>query len=214
MNNFLQNLIDKIDYLRELDYAGQDYCDIDNIMLLELCGGMPIKDVAYIHLEVVVTGSCVYDVRVTTNHFYLDRTINFQTKHINNNQLNVATPRNGIGTNILYNQIIAARKFNFFELRLNAARASNMNGYYTWGRLGFTMRTLDLKRLEKWCFEKEIKSQNIFEILKNEKDNNEWKNSGFGWSGLFDLSENSENIKLFCQYLETKGLGKFGQSFF
>lgn len=207
LENYINELFDNqdiVDIARTTSCKEADQCNISDYLLLELSGGIPIKEIKYLRLEITVINSCVYDVEVTTDHYSTLRTINFQTREIYNYLMIVVNQKCGIGTNLFLNQVIAAKKYSFNEV-ITSANAGTYNGFYTWGRLGYTMSQDHNDKLQMWCIERNIEPMPIFELLLNPEYKSLWLNAGFTWEASFSLEIESENFTLLKRYLEEKG---------
>ncbi|MBX9734668.1 MAG: hypothetical protein K2X37_11460 [Chitinophagaceae bacterium] len=111
-------------------------------------------------------------------------------------------------------QVIAAKKYNFNEILTSAQSGYDFKGYYTWGRLGYTMSQSDQQKFEIWCFENKLEPSTLSNILKDDVARAKWIKTGFTWLGAFNLVGESENIKILKEYLEMKGrLGNFTKLF-
>lgn len=207
MENHIVDLFEEVD----IDFSNSnnviDLCTIGNYLLLEFCGGIPIKDLEYIRMGIEVSSSCVYDIEITTPIYHLSRTINFQTRVIYNNSIIIYTPNEKIGITIFFNQVCNARRYSFKEIRASAMYGNHFNGYYVWGRFGYTMLPLDKLKYENWCDANEIERKPLFDILQSIESRKKWINNGFTWGAIFSLEDGSENINLLKKYLILKGLG-------
>lgn len=207
MNNFIEQLFHAVDADRPLLTPSiVDICNIDNYILLELCGGIPISDIENIRMNVEVINSCVYEITIITPFYHIERTINFTDKLIINATMIIYTPNEGIGNNIFYNQVAAAIKHGFKQLRTNPVKGSNFNGYYVWGRFGYSIVPVYLTQYENWCKENDIEYKPLFEILLDTASRRKWIDNGYSWVGEFNLEKGSENRRNYNRYLESKGL--------
>lgn len=207
MNNYIDQLFYTVDIDRPLIVSPiMDNCGVDSFILLELCGGIPIVDLENIRMNIEVINSCVYEVTIITPVYHIERTINFVDKLIINATMIIYTPNEGIGNNLFYNQVTAAIKHGFKLLRTNPVKGHNFNGYYVWGRLGYSIVQSYLDQYKLWCEENEIEYKPLFEILLDETSRRKWIDNGYSWIGEFNLSDNSENIINYNKYLSIKGL--------
>lgn len=91
-------------------------------------------------------------------------------------------------------------------LHTNAVKQVDYNGYITWGKLGYTMLITPREQFEKLLREHNRTEETLFELLKTKEGYEFWKRNGFSWSGIFFLTEGSENITLLKEYLKTRNI--------
>lgn len=139
--NFIEELFDRV----KIDSNGHSIEEIYSASLtdkdiIDLCGGIPSNQITSITIEIQCNKSGIFDVLIFSDFYYVSRILNFNEKVIYNSSLTVYEDYRGqgLGRNLLVNQIISARNFGFNLLNANAS-AGRMNGFYTWGRLGYTM---------------------------------------------------------------------------
>lgn len=175
--------------------------------LINLAGGVPCWNPYYFKCKIVLDGydEPVFTVSVNSTEFLSSRTIDIRDNYIVNNSLEVYKTGQGIGRNLLINQIRTAREFGISHIEMLAA-AGEKNGDYTWGRLGFTMDESELEKLEIICKAEGIPFTYLFDLLSTEEGQKIWKKHRYSWFGRFDLSKGSENIDLLTKYLKEKKL--------
>lgn len=204
--NFIEEILPGI----ELDSNGnsiQEICSgaLSEKDIINLSGGIPPKEITSMTLDIEYETPGVFNVLIFTNLYYVSRTINFNQKVIFNSSMRVEKQQQGLGRNLLINQIISARSFGFTLLNANAA-GNPMNGFYTWGRLGYTMTFSYKERFDELSRINNRKEKSLFELLKTEEGRNFWINNGFTWNGVFFVKEGSENIYLLKDYLKEKDI--------
>jgi len=120
---------------------------------------------------------------------------------------------NGIGTEIFKNQLNKFKELGFKKLVTDASQASNMNGYYTWARLGYSFAGEDEVKMLGDMLKHEddhdiSKFNNLPELMMSDKGRKWWREYGFSFTGVFDLDDNSENMKIFKNYIDEKNKDK------
>lgn len=180
-----------------------DVCNISDQTLLDLCGGMPIDDPHNFRMVIKVTGSCIYEVAVFCEEYYLNRTIDFNDQEIINNHMRVRNPGNGLGTTLFINQVNFAVGNNFNRINVVAVGPGNgQTGHRKWGRVGFEMSDLDAADFAAWCRQFGFQQVNLFELLRMDDGYEFWTDLGFNWYGTFDLTAGSECHQRLTTYVQ------------
>lgn len=113
----------------------------------------------------------------------------------------------GKGAEIFYNQIKQFQKLGIKILFTHAAKGDNLNGYYTWARLGYTIEKSEEQRnhlinILKNDFDSELnKVNNLETLMSTEKGRKWWKEWGFEFDGIFDLEEGSYSMNTLNNYM-------------
>lgn len=115
----------------------------------------------------------------------------------------------GKGVSIFKNQVDQFKKLGFKKLTTDASQNAGMNGYYTWARLGYSLSENEekdiLKNMLNFEDDEEIKNmESLEELMQSDKGRKWWKEYGFSFKGVFDLSENSKNINILKNYIYEK----------
>lgn len=179
--------------------------------LLSLAGGIPTNAATFfdINLTLVSYADAVISVGLNTSEFACTREIDLKEKVIRNTYACVKETGTGIGTNLLINQVEAAINFGYYTIKVTAMGGKycpDMNGHYTWGRLGFTMLPGDVTSFKALMFDFGRTERTLNELLSSDDGKDFWCKEGFTWLGEFDLSGHSENRMLLDKYLKEKGL--------
>ncbi|MCW3108046.1 MAG: hypothetical protein JWQ09_2552 [Segetibacter sp.] len=206
------NFIEEIFHHIKLDSNGHSIDEISSGSSTEkdfinLCGGIPSNQITYLTLDIQCDKSGVFEVFIFTDFYYVSRTLDFNQKITFNSSLRVNEDqqKQGLGRNLLINQIISARSFKFNLLNANAA-GNTMNGFYTWGRLGYTMAFSYREKFNELLRKNNMEERSLFELLKTKEGQKFWMKNGFTWNGIFFLGKGSENIRLLKDYLNEKGM--------
>lgn len=206
MQNYTETLYNRLPVqVERICYVEEEHCNISNIELLNLCGGITDDSIAGLNLTVNIHEPCIYEVEVACDTHYAQRTINFKTKIISNELLKVAIPNKGVGTMLFVNQIIAAKQAGFNEVNVMATKGEEYNGFIHWGKLGYTLSAYDRLKFDAFCKQHNIVCTSLWDYLCNTGGEEFWKQNGFGWSGTFNLSANSININQLRIYLQKRG---------
>lgn len=177
--------------------------------VLELCGGIPVEGSFELKCKIKSSSQFYINVVIESSIYECERSIDFEKKVIRNDSLCVEKKGEGTGTQLFINQLLAARKFGFKLIKLHATGGDappEWNGYYTYGRFGFTMEAVDqaifdISMRQDGRFEKTLD-----ELLSTGEGRAYWEENGVGWAGKFDTDVNSKNSTLFNDYLVEKGL--------
>lgn len=177
--------------------------------LLDLSGGIPIND--EFPLKCIIKSATINHVRVEikSSIYTCERSFDFTTRIIRNDYLRVHTPGKGIGRALFINQLLAARRLNFQTIKLHATggdAGSEWNGFYTWGRFGFTMESRDQLLFEMSQKEEGRDESTLSELLSTQEGRAFWIENGVSWAGKFETHPQSENSDLLNDYLFEKKL--------
>jgi len=139
------------------------------------------------------------------------RTFDLESKTVYMNEFLLSPnlkKNSGIGTKTFHNQINSFKEQGFETVETYACRDENMNGYYTWARLGYKMVSENDKEQFKQKIsestDERIKScEDVSELLSFEAGREYWKKEGvgFSFSGAFDLRDGSESLEILKKYI-------------
>lgn len=108
----------------------------------------------------------------------------------------------GIGTSVLSGQVTNLRAAGFDRMELRAMRGKNMNGYYTWARLGY-----DADLPVRFIPDRPPNLQSatrISDLMRTQEGRNWWKENGATTNMSFDLDENSQSSRVLDAYTEAR----------
>ena len=121
--------------------------------------------------------------------------------------LNPDAPK-GMGTQIITRQVAAARKTGISSIELNAAGypgSKNMNGYYTWSRLGFNAEIPDYKVSNMPAEIKgTMRNNTMLELYRTQAGRDWWKANGNSMNMEFDTKANSKSSQALDAYNEER----------
>lgn len=126
--------------------------------------------------------------------------------HIENNSFEAKVKGKGVGTAILINQVTAAAKHKQFAYLYTTAAgsaSSEMNGYYTWPRLGYDAG-LNLKRYLADEALQKFGANRVSDLMKTKDGREWWKENGSGQDMSFDLTRGSLSRKVLSNYVREK----------
>lgn len=130
--------------------------------------------------------------------FYPDKTVFIDTVEVNQQG-------KGLGTKFFDNLVKGAQENGYEKIQLVAAGDidSANNGYYTWARFGFDG---DLSRSMKKYASKELGTevQTVQDIMRAPKGAEWWKQHGSAVEMEFDLSKDSESMKIWKKYIQSR----------
>lgn len=120
----------------------------------------------------------------------------------------------GIGIRALATEVAAARELGVTRITTDAARAPDMNGYYTWPRLGFdgVLATEDYDE-HRYAIEQaqqggiipaDSQYPKVSDLMATPEGRDWWKENG--WSIDVTLDLNDEGGKKFDEYAASKGV--------
>ncbi|HEB27890.1 MAG TPA: phage portal protein, partial [Porticoccus sp.] len=108
----------------------------------------------------------------------------------------------GIGTRMLNDQMENLRAGGFDRMELRAERGENMNGYYTWARLGYDA---DLRFNRIPILPANLQSATrVSDLMKTKEGRDWWKENGVSTEMSFDLDENSQSSRVLAAYIEAR----------
>lgn len=108
---------------------------------------------------------------------------------------------NGMGTRMLAQQVLAARKMDGEGIRMDAAKSDKFNGYYTWPRMGCDMPITQRKELGNDL--RHCNTTNDLMLCDGGAD--WWRKHGTG--GHAELAFNNEvSMHVWRAYTESKGI--------
>lgn len=173
-------------------------------VIINLAGGIP-KGVEYSYS--ITNNHNTVIVKSSNNDFKVNRVIDFNDKSIYNSFMEVYVANEKTGLKLLINQILQAKELGFKKLLVTAGQSPTMNGYMTWGKYGYTMKRYDQEDFDRLMQIHKRPENNLFELLSTKEGEGFWNKHGWQWSGEFDLSDESINIKNLKTYMARKGYG-------
>ncbi len=79
--------------------------------------------------------------------------------------------------------------------------------YYTWARLGYSIDgPQDQEDFEQLISDYGRNEKSMIELMQTNEGREFWRNNGFWWQGVFDLSPDSENIEALNNYFTQAGI--------
>jgi GNAT superfamily N-acetyltransferase len=139
-------------------------------------------------------GDEYFGVHSADERYYNDRTI--YPDHIHNDIITVRErfQRKGLGTKILYEEVMAAKDLGFDYIDAYAARSSTFNGYATWPKLGYDGDVEDLSEYDsddKKVIDYADKHgfTHISDFMKKKEDRDWWEKNGVAFEAKFDLHD-------------------------
>ncbi|HRI22608.1 MAG TPA: hypothetical protein PLA68_16725, partial [Panacibacter sp.] len=109
--------------------------------LLNLSGGVPSTRVNKTFLTASFNETYNFiDVENRSDHYFVVRKIYPEKKEIYNSLMEVYDKGQGTGTNIFLNQVMEAIRSGFQKFSVSAAKSVSYNGYYTWARMGYSIK--------------------------------------------------------------------------
>lgn len=109
----------------------------------------------------------------------------------------------GIGTSVFARQVESARRLGVQEIHTTAAKNKNMNGYYTWPRVGYNA---DLPGKYAKKLPDELKGATTFHELYAKPGGREWWKANGGTVDMhFNLQDDSSSLQVFNAYLAQRG---------
>ena len=124
---------------------------------------------------------------------------------VENDSFEANVKGSGIGTRMLYQQATEAASLGVKDIFTMAAgnSDSDMNGYYTWPRLGFDGR-LQSSTLEAAHLDGFSEVSKISDLMKTADGRKWWREYGVGHRVTFDLSEGSQSRRVLDEYVKQK----------
>ncbi len=210
-SNFEENLKPAIFTFTPETNALLEENGLSGVNTLNLAGGIPHEnchDMLH-HVSFNTEGEpCFSTITNAAGFYHSEVDIWVGEQRVISQLIEVHTQGRGIGTNLLINQVTEARKLGFTEIHLYAARSDEYNGYYTWGRLGFTMRLQQSKdEFTTLMHDNKRPEKTLKDLLSTAEGRNFWKQPdiGFPWEGIFIVDSKSDNSQLLNKYLLSKG---------
>lgn len=174
---------------------------------LNITGGIPypFSDI-FIHKVDYDQDAGYFFVSTESMTHRVERRIFPQEQYIDNLLMQASVTGQGVGKYIFINEIIEARKLGYRYMTVSAAKATGLNGYYTWARFGYSMEELDHENLLELMEIFRRKETSIIELMNTQDGRDFWLANGFWWEGYFDLADGSENMIAFQHYLAETGI--------
>lgn len=189
--------------------------DIDRNSFFNLVGGFAnSSEVNRVKIRYVESKS-LYKVIVEADDYEYERIIHLSDLFIENQILKVNKTGNRLGTKILKNQVVTARRLGFDRIQAFAdgnPSSKVFNGYYTWPRLGFKE---DLNE-SRFIIEdiRELLTNNPLDSVEDINDiksihdliygheggSKWWKENGKAFGVFFDLDINSSSSIILDNY--------------
>lgn len=150
-------------------------------------------------------GTTYISVAVDHPDYEARRTI--EKDKIINDSIEIKKTGQGLGTKIFSEQVEYAKSAGFKLIETSATRGHEVNGYYTWARLGYDAK------LPMMYGGKPIKSaaqqivpgaERVSDLMKSPEGRSWWKEHGVSFEGEFDLSDNSLGLKVLREYKANK----------
>lgn len=211
--------VPKTNFLDESFYNFTDFVeDAYNVLnrygisvedLINLSGGVPSRGIEFLILDAKSVSETTFHVVIETNLYDTARRIDFEDKEIENNGMFVYNPDNWIGTTLFLNQVKEARRQGFSFIKTIAEGpdvASDRNGHYRWGRVGYQMNSQDKLDFDIWVRSLKMFDDNLGELLLTDEGCRRWLLGGFTWSGKFFLDSDGDCMLYLIDYLERKGI--------
>jgi hypothetical protein len=113
------------------------------------------------------------------------------------------TNRKGVGLDVFYSQVQEAKKQGINRIIVQAGKGNGMNGYYTWARFGYegTVNKDLIKSSDpNYPNTRYAKYKKVSEFMRDQDSRDYWKKHGHEYDGKFDLSENSQSLKVLEDY--------------
>ena len=119
-------------------------------------------------------------------------------------------PGEGIGLKVFCAQTDAAIDGGFNQIRCLAIGSyeaiKKLNGYITWGKLGFTIDDYFLEKFLTLLEKHNRKEKTLSQLLATEEGEKFWMENGISWPGKFELYVGSESQMILENYKRKKGL--------
>jgi HK97 family phage portal protein len=104
----------------------------------------------------------------------------------------------GLGTKVFASQVDKAAKMGFKRIDTIGGRSEEMNGYYTWPRLGY----------DGMVKGPDGQPTRLTDLMRTKEGRDYWKQNGVQMKMSFDLSENSRSRKILDAYVKERFGGK------
>lgn len=179
--------------------------------LINLCGGIPSRDVTEYRLEIISGSKDIVHIKVFTNLYEVVRSINFEYRIIDNHFMNVYQKGKNIGTRLFLNQVKAAMKRRFVKLKTTALAPNpgddiDWLGHYFWGKVGYKMLPDEQIEFQKWIKEFGRNENSLWELLTTKEGASLWKKYGHTWMGEFYLNGKGKCLHYLTLYLQGKNI--------
>lgn len=148
-------------------------------------------------------------VSVAVDHPDFEMRRSIYKDRIVNDSIEVKSPGKGIGTKIFFDQVSIASAKGFKTISTSATKGHEVNGYYTWARLGYDAKIPGFRSgrfVDKEASEVIPGATLISDLMKSEKGREWWKSQGVSFEGEFDLTPGSLSMKVLSEYVKQKGL--------
>lgn len=139
---------------------------------------------------------------------HMSRTYMLEVNEVENNRFEVRNTNEGVGRLIFARQITELKNTKFAKITCIAAKSEAWNGYYTWARFGFIIDEDEIQdiidylaKVQYQCMEHQP-----HKIVLDPNHKEWWRLNGITWTGTFDLTEGSESMNIFKNYLKEKEL--------
>lgn len=181
---------------------------LSNNDFINLCGGIPKKDIEIKSASIKAVAQHSVKVRLSTSAYEIERHINFKTGEIYNAFMEAVGKNAGVGTSLFVNQVAEAKALGFKKLSVYAFGGQNIGGdwtgYHRWARLGYSMDKKDAEQFKTWAAGLGRKEKTVNQMVSKEEGSDFWAKNGWRWHGSFSLKENSRNMRLLQKYLKSK----------
>jgi len=181
--------------------------DLDEKITLNICGGVPCPFIHSIfHTVDLKSETNCFVAAVDSSVHRVERKIFYLERLVINSLMKVFYTGKGAGKNIFINEVIELKKQGYRYMTVSAAQGDGWNGYYTWARFGYSMEEPDHETFLELMELHGRKESSIIELMQTAEGRNFWLENGFWWEGYFDLTELSENMIAFQNYLTESGI--------
>jgi len=110
------------------------------------------------------------------------------------------------GTKQFANIVDVARKQGVKQITMEAARADDMNGHYTWARLGVDGPIPKELIADAREASGKQSATTVMDLMFSEQGRTWWKENGDTFEGTFPLKKGSLSVSIFNGYRKAKGL--------
>jgi hypothetical protein len=218
--NFIDDYSIPIRRNRTFDnYGFKNNHKLDTRDFVKLCGGIPTNQITI--CEFYGTATSPHSYKVNLNYkkksriiAQVTRILDFKEMIIENHSMTCPSSVPYIGTSLLLNQIITARKNGFRRINLHAAGGveypdgSKFEGYHLWAKYGFIMDPDYQIKFREWIKNMGRKEKTVQHLILKDDGKELWENEGWHFNGHFDLTDNSKSIKHLRKYLVKKKINK------
>lgn len=107
----------------------------------------------------------------------------------------------GVGTEVFSRQVTKAKSMGFAYIECHAAQSRNLNGYYTWPRLGYDAPLTGIPEAKQ----RFPGVETVLDVFEREGGAEWWKENGVALpKARFDLSDGSRSLKVLNAYREER----------